>query len=441
MLTLFLLTQPSSPAMPASRNLSIVGASDETAAHIRLLMRMAGSRLQHRWTLSEGEEADLAIIEPHDDVASGAIQARYEAAGIPFAILCERDDLIVHGMALRRPLKLDQLVAILNTAGATRSEAEVVTGLDSDFYNTEFSDLVPSGTSASNWDQPEHALPEVTRPAISSNALDAFYLLVHGDPLIEPVPDKPLVDDSTVVQHGQTSNSARHAFRREDTVTRAASNLIGVAPLDVQPISLGAPWPPARESLTNVEATTPALPAMLRDGIVLSPVRVSADGLPDVVLDPKLRRFYTQYQLHELVPYADAGADVVHYSAIAGNELQRVRESHIPRSYDELEWLFALLASHGRLNPKLDPGGSYSIKHPFVSAPQLRSHGRIAALMATPMPLHEIARASAARMEEVFDIVNAYDAIGRIEYIPRQSLQPAPQRSEKNPLMRLFGRR
>lgn len=433
--------------MPASRTFSIVGASEESAAHIRLLLRMAGTRLRHHWNLRDGDEADLVIIEPHGDLATGAIQTRCQAAGIPFAILCEQDDLIVHGMALRRPLKLDQLVAILNAAGTMRAETDIVTGLDADFYNTELGDMVPQGKGSHSWDRPEHTASDAALPgnvpAAGQDAVDAFTLLVHGDPLLEPEPEKPLVDDTTRVQAGQSNDSARHKLRREDTATRDAASLIGVTPLDVEPISLGTPHPASRAARADAgsDAAVPVLPALLREGAILSPVRVTAPGLPDVVLDPKLRRFYTQHQLHELLPYAEAGADTVRSAAFAGSELLRVRESQIPRTFDELNWLFALAASHGRLAARLDPGGSYSIRHPLVAAPDLRAHSRIAALMTTPMPLHEVARASGARMEEVFDIVNAYDAIGRIEYIPRQSLQNIPQKSEKNSLFKLFTRK
>ena len=187
---------------------------------------------------------------------------------------------------------------------------------------------------------------------------------------------------------------------------------------------------------------------LLKSGAILSPTRITGEGLPELVLDPKLRRYYARAQLHELLPYADATAERLRTGSIVGSELQRVRDSQIPRSFDELQWLLALAASRGRLDPRLDPGGRYSIRNALVAASELRSHGRIAALMATPMPLHEIARTSGARMEEVFDIVNAYHAIGRIEYIPRQRLQGAPPPpaapsgdSTRSRLARLFGKK
>lgn len=436
--------------MPASRTFTIVGASEETTAHIRLLLRMAGKHLQHRWEMRDGDEADLVIVEPGNDLASRAIQTRCQAAGIPFAILCDGDELVVHGMALRRPLKLDQLAAILNAAGAMRAETDIVTGLDADFYNTELGELVPQSKGNAFWDQPEHAAHDVTTtpaaPANGSNTVDAFDLLVHGDPLIEPEPEAPLVDEHTQVDATQAGNSARQTLRREDAATRAAASLIGVTPLDVEPISRQPLYPSTQSSRPQAGAdpAIAALPALLRNGAIHSPVRISTGDLPEVVLDPKLRRFYTPGQLHELLPYATIGPEAVANTAIAGSDLQRVRENRIPRPFDELNWLFALAASHGRLDPKLDPGGSYCIRNPFVSAAELRAHGRIAALMTTSMPLHEVARASGARMEEVFDIVNAYHAIGRIEYTPRQRLQAQaapPQKNDKGGLFGIFKRK
>lgn len=434
--------------MPNSRTFSIVGASEETTAHIRLLLRMAGSRLRHRWNPHGSEEADLIVVEPQDARTTRAIQARCQTAGIPFAILCEQDDVVVHGMALRRPLKLDQLIAVFNAAGEARPDTDIVVGLDSDFYNAELGDGVPQGTKGGTWDQPEHAHVQVTVEPIvrvdTADTLDAFELLVHGDPLIEPEPKRPLVDENTRVEARHGGHTARHALRSEGDTASDAAILLGITPLEVLPISVSPGYPSSAESrLRFADDAGPVLPGMLGEGAVFSPVRLSGEGLPEVVLDPKLHRFYTRAQLHELAPYAEAGPDVVTSAALAGSELQRARESRIPRSFDELRWLFALNASKGRLDPRLDPGGSYCIRQALVAAPDLRAHGRIAALMTTPMPLHEVARASGARMEEVFDIVNAYHAIGRIEYIPRQRLQAqqAPQKPDKGGLFGLFKRK
>lgn len=434
--------------MPSTRTLSIIGASEEGVAHIRLLLRIAGVRLQHRWELREGEDVDFMVIEPGDDLATSAIQTRCAATGVPYAILCDQDDVIVHGMALRRPLKLDQLVAVLNAAGAMRSDSNVMPGLNADFYSAEFSAQIPQGRGTVAWDQPEHSIPDVTDTRTrteKSDALDAFDLLVRGDPLIEPVPPAPLINEHSALEARKGGDTLRSALQR-DAGTRAAASLVGVAHIDLQPIVLeplpahSHPSPKASEE----ETSSALLPKLLHDGALLSPVRVSAEELPSIVLDPKERRYYSAGPLHELLPYVTAEGKNVQRSSIAGTELQHVRDSQIPHTFDELLWLVALATSHGRLDAKLDPGGRYAIHHPFSAAPELRSHARITALMTTPMPLNEVARASGARMEDVFDIVNAYAAIGRIDYVPRQSLQsnsPKEEKEAKGGLWRLFSRK
>lgn len=430
--------------MPSTRTLSIIGATEESVAHIRLLLRIAGARLQHRWELREGEDVDLMIIEPDDDLATSAIQTRCAATGVPYAILCDQDDVIVHGMALRRPLKLEQLVAVLNAAGAMRPDTEVMPGLNADFYSAEFSEQIPRGRSTVAWDQAEPATPETTDSRArtgKSEAQDAFDLHVRGDPLVEPLPTAPLIDENVTLEPLKGGNTARSALRRDADST--AASLIGVSPLDMEPVVLEALIPSSDQAAksTGEETSAPLLPKLLRGGALLSPVRISAEGLPAIVLDPKDRRYYSAGTLHELLPFVTADDKDVQRNSIAGTELQRARDSQIPHSFDELLWLAAVATSHGRLDSKLDPGGRYAISHPFAAAPELRSHARITALMTTPMPLHEVARASGARMEEVFDIVNAYAAIGRIEYVPRQSLQSNAPKGVKGSLWRLFSRK
>lgn len=430
--------------MSSTRTLTIIGASEETVAHIRLLLRIAGPRLQHRWELRDGDDADLLLIEPGGDLGISAIQTRCEATGVPYAVLCDHDELIVHGMALRRPLKLDQLVAILNAGGAMRPDTEIVAGLQADFYSAELGDEIPVGSAASTWDNAQHAVADGATPRLSrsdSDAIDAFDLLVHGDPLAEPVPDAPLLSASSHLEQRTGGETSRSNLQR-DAGTRAAS-LMGVTPVDVSPIALETVAPNSRTSynMTEEDDGAPALPGLLREGVLHSPVRVHANGLPDVVLDPKTRRFFCAHPLQDLLPYASASIAVVQRSGIVGAELQRIRDRQIARPFDELRWLFALAASHGRLDSALDPGGSYAIRDPFAAAAELRAHANITAAMAQPTPLHEVTRASGARMEEVFDIVNAYAAIDRIEYIPRQSLQASSPKDARKGLWGLFSRK
>lgn len=422
--------------MPATCTLAIIGASDETVAHIRLLLRIAGTRLEQQWELRDGDDADLIIIQSQGDLATSAVQTRCEATGVPYAILADIDELVVHGMALRRPLKLEQLVAILNAAGRRQDQTGIMPGLGADFYSAA---LDTAGTDAA---APVQAAADRTDFGAATDGTDSFDLLVHGDPTIEPVPDAPLVTAETTLEKRLGGDSARSALQR-DAGTRVAASLVGVVAPEVLPIDLG-PAPsnkPLEFTVNGANAGVPVLPALLRPGQLRSPHRVHAEGLPDIVLDPKTRCYYSRSPLHELAPYATASAARVRYEGIVGRDFQKTMGNSIPRKFDELDWLIALVNSKGHLDPKLDPGGSYAIDHPFAAAPELRHHGRITEAMSTPVRLHEAAQASGARMEDVFDIVNAYASIERIRCIPRQSLRQSETKAEKRGLWSLFSRK
>lgn len=430
--------------MRASRTLSIVGASEESVAHVRLLLRMAGTRLEHDWDLKDGNDVDLILLEPGDEVSSKTLQARYQSAGIPFAIVCDADAVVVHGLVLRRPIKLGQLVAVLNAAGALRADTEVLNGATTDFYSTELGDQIPSSRTTATWDRPEHAHAEVAGkgPATSSGGTDSFKLLVDGDPLVEPTPSTPLIGPDTQLEPYRPGTSARSAMRHDETGTLDAS-LLGTTPMDVEPM-MGIGDSAFRSGSTrngSFDPAKPVLAALLADGAILSPTRLSGDGLPDLVLDPKLRCYYSPSGLEDLQPYVSAGGDRVQTARIVGTELQQVRDSQASRPFDELRWLLALIGAQGHLESSLDPGGSYAVTHALECAPELHSHGSIVALMATPMQAHVLARVSGATMAEVFDVISAYHAIDRLQYVPRQSLQGNNRKGDRSPFSRLFSRK
>lgn len=427
--------------MSSTRTLSIVGASDETSAHIRLLLRISAPRLKQEWELIEGENVDLILLEHRDDEATKALKARCESNGVPYAFLCEADAIVLHGMALRRPVTMGQVVALLNTVGGMREDTDVVTGEGTDFYNADLGDQALVTEEHHGWEASKFTHRDLSKPTAVINdegGIDAFDLLVRGDPLVEAPPEDPLITDTTTLVARDSGETARSRLQRDASDGNAAS-LIGVMPVDVPTISLeplASDSGPQKAAESNNEE--PILPALMFEGAQHSPVRLFATGLPMVVLDPKARSVYSASPLQDLIPYASATAADVGRSGIVGAELQRVRDSQHAYTFEQLHWLFALAASRGRLNPKLDPGGSYAIVQAFTSAPDLSSHARIVAAMRAPTPLHEIAHASGARMEEVFDILNAYAAIDHIQYVPRKRLQGKP---DKGGLWGLFSRK
>ena len=93
------------------------------------------------------------------------------------------------------------------------------------------------------------------------------------------------------------------------------------------------------------------------------------------------------------------------------------------RSYDELRWLLSDAAQPAAgSRPGSTPAARSRSRTRSAVDPTFHAHGAIAAALAQPVRLHEIAAASGASMEQVFDVVNAYDAIGRLTWTPRQRL-------------------
>ena len=101
---------------------------------------------------------------------------------------------------------------------------------------------------------------------------------------------------------------------------------------------------------------------------------------------------------------------------------------------DELRWLAALRRSPGRLATHLDPGGSYRLKRTVSAGDAWRQHGAIARAMRELARVNEIANAAGTSMENVFDMINAYEAIGAIEWKPRPPRHAAPEPTKKSGL-------
>jgi hypothetical protein len=437
----------------AEKTLAVIGASEETVAHIRLLIKLGARQLEHQWRWGDADAADFVAVEVHDLGAQGMI-ARCQAAGVPCALMAEADEVVVHGLVLRRPFKMDQIVAVLNAAGKATADSGPVESFSDDFYTRELDEIdAPTDGSRSNdlWTKREHA-PLVPRLADVKPAEDLDFL-IHGDPLIEPEKPRPLILPDTDLERTSGSPTQRSMSRAEQSRHRVMPpGVVGVGPVDVAPIAMpprnefGAPLPamPARG-----EASEPAgyrLADLLDGDLIASPTQLQIPDLPALTLDTKSRAFHADADLAQLDPYTRTVVPRTAWKGLSSAELARVRDAQPARSYDELRWLMALSTSGGRLAARLDPGGTFHVSKPLRIDPSFHAHGAISAALATPARLHEITATSGATMEQVFDVVNAYDAIGRLTWTPRQrfATEPAADKSPAGALSRLkwpFGKR
>lgn len=438
--------------MKPTKILAAVGANDETIAHLRLLLRMGATRLQHNWHWGTELEADLVIVEP-GTLAAETIQTHCQAAGVPFAVLCDQNAVVVQGMALRRPLKLDQIVAVFDAAGASSAGTAEVQAFGDDFYTTQhLGETIPTGRAdADVWAAHERIAESAPRPR-SAPVQDLDHLL-YGDPLAEPVELGPLVPEGTELDAVELQRTARSERSRHNADERMAATLIGVSTVDVAPIvpHMRGPNPAAGTAAANAAAKkardNPPRPLLdfLDAQTVASPTQLRVDDAPVLTLDPKHRHFHAAGPLQGLAVLVERGVTQEQVATVAGSELARVRLTEPGRSYDELRWLVALMQSSGTLSSRLDPGGTFCVRVALVLDPEYRNHGAIMAALKAPARLHEVAQMSGAPMGDVFDIANAYDSIGRLEWTPRaprQSSEPAkPEGSGGSRLKWPFGRK
>lgn len=148
---------------------------------------------------------------------------------------------------------------------------------------------------------------------------------------------------------------------------------------------------------------------------------VERQGLPRLVIDPAAGNYHANAPLSRLEPYFLDPLKGSEYRQVPQSRLLELRASAPGRPLVHLHWMSALLRSNGCLGAHLDPGGTYRVQRWMSVYGEYRKQYRIATMMLRPMRLHEIARKADAKMAEVFDVVNAYDAIGLLEWEPRKS--------------------
>jgi hypothetical protein len=444
--------------MSSHKTLAVIGASEETVAHLRLLMKLGSNQLDHQWTWGSEEAADFVAVEVHDLGCQGVV-ARCQSAGVPCAVMAEANEPVVHGLVLRRPFKLEQIIAVLNAAGAASAESGPVEAFSDDFYTRDLEDYADRPQASSEpedlWTRRENSHAHMA----TGHDPDAAGLdrLIHGDPLAEPEKRKPLIAPGTTVERSSGTPTRRSEGRADQSRHRVIpEGVVGVGTVDVAPIVLPSrneeragvtPQPysmPAGTAWTSVPTTAEAASAAgrseagrseagdaplghplseyLEGNLLLSPSLLQLPDRPALTLDPKKRAYHAEGDLAALAPYAQGPLPRGLSRGLSTAELNRVRAEQPARTYDELRWLIALLQSGGRLSGKLDPGGSYQVERPVQVAADFHAHGAIAHALATPARLHEIVASTGASMEQVFDMVNAYDAIGRLRWTPRQRL-------------------
>ncbi len=197
-----------------------------------------------------------------------------------------------------------------------------------------------------------------------------------------------------------------------------------------------APAEPREAEVADVRACfqTPRAPRTCTDFQSLvqrGPLVIERQGLPRLVIDPAAGNYHANAPLSRLEPYFLDPLKGSEYRQLPTARLVEMRGTAPGRPLVHLHWMSALLRSNGCLGAHLDPGGTYRVQRWMSVYGEYRKQYRIATMMLRPLRLHEIARKADAKMIDVFDVVNAYDAIGLLEWEPRKSRFAAAERQRE----------
>jgi len=366
---------------------------------LRLLMRRAAiDHLAHRWHWGSEDRADLLIVDPAN-FAGQMARNRAFSSGRRCAVYHATEPLRETELRLPRPMKLEPVSELLNEVGtATEIEASfsIVPARES-FYETE--DFAPAEVEEQVELQLESGEQREEMPAQGLDDLIKIDTAAGKPQFAVPL---ELKEDTTI--EASRSVTARNEKRVADS-TGGRRKPAQEMSLDPTPIA-----DPPRVHTPN------SLRDYLRVNLLGGPATIVLPGSPPLTLDPKGRVYHsTATSLGALTPYCRQGLPARDWHVLTTTELARVREEQPAQPYSRLIWLATLVQSGGRLAAHLDPGGRYRLKDGIALEADQPSHARISSVMRDMAKLNEIAAVSGAPMTEVFDVINAYEAIHALE--------------------------
>jgi len=385
--------------------IATIGVSDEDVAHLRLLMRKATGMLSHSWRWGTDTRADLLVVDP-SDFSGQMSRTRAKTTGMRVAILCDAGDETEGDPALVRPLKLANVVEILDQAAQASTMSTQVAAVENLFVDHTRNAGPGAGV------EPVQFLDDPYLPASTGgDVAPGLDELIRDNPLADPYLNlKPTrLGESTTIEN--TGN----ATRRSEMRAERERETLGV-PLD-QPSPPRAPV----KAADGVDRSAHRLSEYLEGDLLRGPVQIAWPNAGVLTLDPKNRLFHSAQSLHELEVYCGEPLRHGDWRRLTTAELSEIRQSQPAQPYHTLIWLDVLVNSGGRLASSLDPGGTYELLRWHDIARDHPLYSRIAAALLHPVRLHEIAATCACSMGDVFAVVNAFDAIGCLRKTPRPS--------------------
>lgn len=378
--------------MRSDKSIAIVGVREQDVARVCLLIRQVLPRLEARWRWGIENHADLLVVDPSSLIGQMALN-RARAAGIRTMVLDPQPGK-TGDYVLKRPFVAADLADTLNRISREMHRPEGVEPYRYDFY---YRDL--------------------------------------GFEPLQRAPATPTVEAAP----GFEDYLRRHPDRNQGVGAIAVRPMVALRP----PGSPGAGKPPPDPDAWHLQpvparrgnvvdmtarrkpAQTPhTLWAYLNGTLLKSPSRLQRADLPALVLDPVNRVFHSDAMQRSLQAHCGAASRPDEWQPLSAAELARVRREQPAQPYRMLLWLDALVHSGGQLATHLDPDAIYRLTDWLDIDDSLPRQQRIATTLVRPRPLDEAAEVSRTPMTEVYNTVNAFDAIGQVGCSRRE---PEPQ--------------
>jgi len=222
------------------------------------------------------------------------------------------------------------------------------------------------------------------------------------------------------------------------------------APAPLQPAN-AANYEPAAPALTVVRTpeavvrtpevpappTTAPLPnAAFIDDVVVAldpgegPMRLVCEGLPSIIIDSAKQRWHAGVGLKALAGWCKLPMGRDQMVRLDAEEFASAVEILPGQPYSRLVWFAHLMRGEGNLDPTLPADARYRLNRWPLVEREFPRHFRIAtAMMRGIGSLEEIAAQSTASVADVADFINAYNALGYVEYEGAVSMAVIADRS------------
>ncbi len=179
---------------------------------------------------------------------------------------------------------------------------------------------------------------------------------------------------------------------------------------DPDPVAAATIAPAGQEDVTR------PLVYYLPKRVLGVPARILLEGAPALCVDPGARSFWADGPLTALEPYFRQPLRFGDWHALDEAALDAVRAALPARSCLYLTWMDVYLHGNGTLSRRFDPAGSFRLTRKLELANDYPRAYLIGAQMNTPRRLDAIARASGADLAEVHNVIDAFDAIGYLDW-------------------------